>query len=819
MKRTLLSILSSLAVCTASAFSPHVTNFGAEHYHAAAQNWDITVLNGDMVIFVNNEGLLANNRGEWQLTGIPGNSKFRSIYWAGDKRLYYGSRGDFGCVYVADGEIVFESFAGSFPASFQSSVVKSISSLNDIFYLNDGHNIYRYDLRNGNVSVIDYGDHIDFLGEVNGGVVFSIRGKGLYMQTNSCQLPLPGTEAVSGRKVVDVLPYKDGSLILVAADAAFLYSDGVCRQISDIFPSEATSAAICGNLVAIGTFDRGVMVYDTNTRRLDGLDTSKGMLCGDMVRDLEFDGNGNIWVSLSQGIAYVDYLDFVENAFGNSDRIGACYDLEEFNNAIWYATEMGLWSSIIPPDDGSLPDITHYEDLGTMYVHKFLKHDGKLFICHETGMHYLTEKNELVCIDGIEDCFGVCVQEDEPDVLLVNDKDGFLLVIKDQDGVWRMQNRIAGFDGIGGEYAFLPDGSIVYSNTVDKLFRLVMDEQCSSFVKVEADCAERGFPSEKISRIYSWQGHIICSTGKGFYEFDGNTAKETAFLNKFIDIIPEDASVFKTERGVYILCEKDLNLVCFPNEGGEYRVVIAENRYPIHGIRAMLQLPNNRLLVNYDDGVFTVNLDKLKHYNPDKYTQLSLRGINSMGRNKDVYYLAKRAEDGPYSYQPVTLPYKGRYFKADIAISGMESAKSYRIRHKIEGHDKDWTEGEVFYSKLPVGSYVYKVEAVHVGGTEVKSFSIPIIIDKPLILSAKMVVLYILLVPLIVFLLLKLYFKPVADNYTEEIKRRKALGELKIDEDLDNIAELLRSKRTRKAEIMDVIMSIKEKLSDFTKNN
>lgn len=817
MKKTFLSILILLAAFSSYAFVPHVKNYSAEHYHAASQNWDIAVLRNDMVVFVNNEGLLANNRGEWQLTGMPGNNKVRSVYWTGDNKLYYGSRGDFGCVSVVDGDAVFESFAQAFPRSFQSSVVRSITSLNDIFYITDGQNLYRYDLRSGNVSVNDYGEHIDFLGEVNGGVVFSIRGKGLFMQTNSCQLPLPGTEEVSESRIVDVLPYNDGSMILVTSDAAYLYSEGRCRRISDFFLSEATSAAICGKLIAIGTFDQGVLVYNVETRRLDRLSSSNRMLCGDMVRDLEFDRYGSLWISLSQGIAYVDYMDFVENAFENSDRIGACYDIKNFGNTIWYATEMGLWNSPVPPDDGSMPSILHFESLGTVPVHKLLQYDSKLFICHETGMHYLSEGNELVHIEGVEDCFGICVQSDEPDVLLVNDKQGFLLICKDDDGVWRMRNRISGFDGIGGEFAFLPDGSVVYSDTVDKLYRLEMDETGSAFVKVEENCAERGFPSSRISRIYSYQGHIICSTGQGFYEFDGNKAVENAFLNGFTTFKPEHASLYRTDRDTYLISGKDLNVVAFRNELGEYNTVVSENRFPMHGMRNVLQLPDNKLLVNYDDGVFAVNLDKMKHYSPDRFTLLSLRGINSIGRHKDVYYLAKMNVKKPGEYMPVTLPYKGRYFKSDIAISGMESSKSYKIRHKIEGHDKDWTEGEVFYSKLPVGSYVYRVEAMHIGGTEVKSFSIPITVDKPLALSARMVALYILLVPLIVFFIVRLYFKPVADDYTEDVKRKKALGELDIERDLDAVLEMLQSKRTRKGEISEIILSIKKKMAEFTK--
>lgn len=819
MKKTLLSALLLFAAGAAFAFAPHIKNYGAEHYHAASQNWDISVLGNDMVVFVNNEGLLANNRGDWQLTAMPGNNKFRSIYWDGDQKLYYGARGYFGSVSVLDGEVVFENYSESFPRSFQSSVIRGIASLNGIFYLNDGQNLYRYDSRNGNVSVNDYGDLIDFLGEVNGGIVFSIRGKGLFMQTNSCQIPLRGTEAVSAKKVVDVLPYRDGSMILVAADAAFMYYDGICTQISDTFPTEATSAAICDNLVAIGTFDSGILVFNTDTRRMENLNSSNRMLCGDMVRDLEFDRNGNLWVSLSQGIAYVDYSDYVEVAFENSDRIGACHDLAIFGNTIWYATEMGLWSSSVPQDADNLTEIHHYESLGTVPVHRFLKHDSKLFICHETGMHYLTEKNELINVEGVEDCFGVCAQIDEPDCLLVNDKRGFLILRKDDDGVWRMKNRISGFDGIGGEFAFLPDGSILFSNTVDKLYRLVMDEQWSAFVKIESDCAERGFPSEKISRIYSYQGHLICSTGLGFYEFDGKKAVEIFFLNELLAHKTENASLFRADNGTYFIWEKDYNFTAFQNEVGEYKTVVSENRFPIYGRRSMLQLPGDNLLVSYDDGVFVVNMYKIKHYNPNKMSLLYLRGITSIGRHKDVYYFAKMKDTVPGEYLPITLPYKGRAFKSDIAVSGMESSKSYIIRHKIEGHDKDWTEGEVFYSKLPVGSYTYKVEAMHIGGSEIKSFSIPIVIEKPLALSAWMVLLYILLVPLIVYIIVRLYFKPVADNYTEELKRRKTLEELDIDKDLDKVLDILKSKRTRKVEISDTIVSIKEKLNNFTNVN
>jgi len=91
----LVVILVCFCQLNAQDFTPVVTNFSKNDYHASNQNWAVGQSDDGIMYFGNNQGLLQYDGSSWELHRMPQNKIVRSILVRGN-RIYVGSFEEFG---------------------------------------------------------------------------------------------------------------------------------------------------------------------------------------------------------------------------------------------------------------------------------------------------------------------------------------------------------------------------------------------------------------------------------------------------------------------------------------------------------------------------------------------------------------------------------------------------------------------------------------------------------------------------------------------------------------------------------------------------
>src|ERR1035437_10160490 len=95
-KKVLLLFLICSVSCLGQEFTPVISQFTKNDYHASNQNWSVGQGKDGIMYFGNNQGLLEFDGSSWQTHHITGNKMVRSLLVAHDNRIYTGSFEEFG---------------------------------------------------------------------------------------------------------------------------------------------------------------------------------------------------------------------------------------------------------------------------------------------------------------------------------------------------------------------------------------------------------------------------------------------------------------------------------------------------------------------------------------------------------------------------------------------------------------------------------------------------------------------------------------------------------------------------------------------------
>lgn len=213
MKRLflLLAVLLSVMLIQAEiCWQRSVSNFTRQVYNAGSQNWMISESSRGWMYFANNKGLLEYDGVYWNLYGIGQNVKARAVLAVG-RSVYVGGLGEFG-VFQHDerGHLRYHSL---------SSNIKSRKAINVWNIHQIGADIYFqadnavYVLHAGKVRQVRCAESIECSGVANG-KLYIATSHGLSLLSGNSFVEMSGTQVLGGTKIVGLLPYGDGLLVV-----------------------------------------------------------------------------------------------------------------------------------------------------------------------------------------------------------------------------------------------------------------------------------------------------------------------------------------------------------------------------------------------------------------------------------------------------------------------------------------------------------------------------------------------------------------------------------------------------------------------------
>ena len=716
----LLVAAAATALAAPGGFIP-VRNFSRQDYGSGAQNWECVQDSLGRIYVANRDGVLCFDGARWKSYTLPNFTTVCSLLFDNRTgRLYAGGSAEFG-YFLPDsisGELTYTSLASGIPELHPplSEIWKIIDSNGCIWFQSDYHliclngNKIRYQSTPNRISRSAQLGNLGFIAFENGSIL-RIDGETV--------IPIEGTENLKGKKIMAMLPFNNGTAMLIgtSVDGLFLF-DGIdvrpfdCDINSFLKDNQLFSAARQGDNYIFGTVNRGAVVKNFKTDRTDYINKESG-LQNNTVLSAYFDRAGNIWLSLDNGLDYAIYNTPMTNLTGPFNPIGAGYVSMRNGDRIYFGTNQGLYSAPYPFISAPSPMAFTQETKGQVW--SITRHGETMFIASDAGIYVKEGNAPIYRIEGPNGTMCVRPLPGIEGKALASTYQRFHLLEKEHNR-WIDRGSVEGYDDIAGEFIIDRQGAVWIAHWRKGIYRLRFDPQSRRFSQTRLFSSIDGMPGNDNNTVTIYKDRVIFSTAPGIYHFDPMTEK----------ILPDEElnAIFPPGTGGALKVLSDSVLAMLQLSGIDIAILGKNGRFStdttsfkdltnsiIPGFSHLNLLADDRLIVSTQDGFWNIN----PNYTPTDVVEPQ-PFVSAIYANRDSLIYRARP-DHTTGNTIITIPYSLNSLRFDFACPEYRSAGAVEYSSYLENYDRDWTpfsdESSREYTRLPDGNYTLHLRSLN----------------------------------------------------------------------------------------------------------
>ncbi len=768
---------------------PLITNFYPHQYDAGSQNWGITQDERGYIYIANNVGILIFDGNQWTEIKMPNSGEVRSIYKDNKGRIWVGGLDEIGYL-ITDSvnQIKFRSIVHKIPKQYRNFAQAwnvyeleqkiIIQTSNYIFIIKDNH---------CKVFESDNQFHTSYL--VNNTLYIRKRNVGLLEYKKDTLQLIKDGEFFADIKIYSILPI-DNNKILVATRSNGLYTfDGTKIEKWNIpITQQLIDAEIyCGLKIdslyfLYGTLKNGIYVLDTKGNIVQNINKKKG-LTSDIVYDMFLDKFNNLWLANGYGINVVEIMSpftLLSNFHGISGRTIL---MSVMDNYFYIGSEQDLFYY-----DWNLHKIeNNTTDFYFNKIEKFSNQvwysiiiDNHIYFLVNDGIIKVTKNSSELVVTNNSVFWKIIELPNAKNKYLVGTNQGFVVVeYKDKLG---LKNLVKGFESSARYFEFQGD-HLWLSVTTEGVYRLKFNDKFDSIVEKKYYGTENGFPSELNIIPYFIDNQLLFATEAGFYLYD-NTKDSFVVCTKYSNFF--DNKTMDNILGIDKLNNlwlSDSSGFLFFNLDTEKNILNRKISKKLSDkfVTYMLGLDSNNLFFSTKDGIlhydYNINKDATQKYNA------VISKIENINEKKIVLYDNYINKDSilssvqnPEDIQ--TFKYYQNSFRFTVSALFFEETSHIKYSFYLDGFDKTWTdfasETTKEYTNLPAGRYIFKVKAINIYLQESNIGEYIFIISKPWYKTYWAYLIYVLLLIILFYILLKIN--------TRRLDRNNRILEQKIRE-------------------------------------
>ncbi|MDR1122138.1 MAG: hypothetical protein LBM08_14685 [Dysgonamonadaceae bacterium] len=782
MKRIIFLFLSIVTIHNgAYALYPPVQNFSKEQSKAGTQSWDIIQHQNHWMYFANNNGLVEFDGYRWSIYPIRNYTNIRSLYYDDiEDRIYAGAYNELGYYCRNErGILSYHSLIEEINVSERNfNEIWKIHRIDDALFFQGNREIFRY--KSGTMKRFDFNHKIDCSANLYHSLIIADSNKGVQILNGDIFIVLPYSEILKNKKICAILPFQDKKILFVTDFQGLYVFDGekVVPYKTDIDPflyeNQVFCATIKGSKLAIGTVRNGLVIKDLDTDANTYSNIHTG-LQNNTVLSLAFDAQDNLWLGLDKGIDLVMINSPVYNLFGNKQQFGAGYTSIIKDNMLYFGTNQGLYATQYPlktsPEPLNLQLIDHMQ--GQVW---FLKTIDRTLFCGTDHGIFIVDGKHTKQIPPVSGTWNLIRLDAHPNYILGASYQGFFL-LKKVNGQWVFSNFIDGFTDSGGMFEEDAEGNIWFSHWIKGIFKLKLNEKMDA-VSVELFDTSKGFYTERNNLLFKIKHEIIFSSDGGFYEYDykANCMKHSEKFEKLFGIQPYSVRLYESPSGdIWSISHQSIN-IAFRQADKTYRLIQMEFATLINklilGFENFNAVDNSHLIISTEDGFSWLDVEKAKtDMQKQTLPKVAIRNV----------YLTKERDAIVDAYQEVqrVIPaykFKENSIRFEFVAAEFGHEKSITYSYLLDGYDVDWSQFSATntkeYTKLPKGTYVFKVKAQNLLGRETAETTYQFTILPPWYESWIAIVVYIMIVLASLFRLFT-FIKKRSEKGALEMQRKK----------------------------------------------
>jgi len=776
-------IVSLLQTCSgvtyAAGFMP-VRNFSRDVYEGGPQNWAITQDSLGRVYVGNRDGMLAFDGERWRKYGLPNRTTVRSVFFDSTAGcIYVGGTGEFG-YFSPDSLTGGMRYTSLLPTLGDdrphfTEVWNIIRTDGKVWFQSDYH-LFCFD--GYRTEVVGSDKRISCSAMIRQ-TVYIADGDGCISVCRGMNLvPLPGTDALAGLKIVALLslPDSDDFIIATSVDGLYIYDgEAATPWPSDINSFIRDNQLFCaasnglGDIV-FGTVTRGVAVKNIITDETSYLNKESGMQ-NNTVLGAAFDRAGNIWLGLDNGLDYAVYNSPLSNLVTSSNDVGAVYSTYRDGKEMYIGSNQGLYSTGYPFQNTTRPFDFRRELQGQIW--SIAGCGGSIFVAGDAGV-YVRTHGTFSKIKGLTGAYYAHPLKMQPNAVLASTYDHFHYL--EYDGSrWIDRGKVAGDKGIGGFFVEDNQGFLWINHWLDGVYRIRFNAADRRFDEFELLSPSDGLPSERINSVSVRNGRVVFATDSGFYSYNYSSNKifpDGELNGLFPAASPQTLHSFGDS--CLVMLGKSGIGISIAGSGSDGRnsfvPVKSLTRQLVNGYEHVNCLGPREILIANQDGLWNIDSEFIRK--PDLEPEPFVNAVYADGDS-----LIYRAPLAGGTVPQLAIPYGFRSLRFELACPDFRSDGAVRYSSYLENYDSGWTPETAGpareYTRLYEGRYILHVRSHNLQSAACSEFVFPFRIAPPWYRSGWARLVYVIISLLVGYVLCRIlvHWRRTA---VSRVERRKA---------------------------------------------
>ncbi len=715
---------------------PFFKNISPKEYNANGQNWAAVQDSNGLLYFANAGGSVLQYDGvRWNSITVGNGSIVRDIQIDRSGTIFVGMQDEFGYLALNDsGKYVYHSLKNRIECSHTKfgDIWKTGFTKEYIYFL-ERHHLFRLSKKNLSDSTkslltirSDTRFHNLFSGRNDQQFVHQVDVGLMETDADSLHLILNG-DFFKKDLLAAVLPItEDEWLVFTRKRGLFVYSiDGQIKpfktNIDDLLQSSQLYHAIRlsdGNF-AIASKYGGLFIISAKGKLVQQINEAAG-LANNTVWSVFEDAQHGIWLSLNEGITYVDYRSPFTTIDQRNGLKGSVHDIIRHKKRIYVTTNYGLFvSGNNGPVEGGIhftqiPGInTSGWDLLSVWNTLFIVANSGIFQLKGNRAHLLFKYDPWRFYQSKVDSRRVYIGLVSGVASFYIRKDGSLYNEGTIPGI-DIEARTLAEDDKGNLWVASSYQGVLCASSIDRYFNSGDSLQITHFNE------SSGLPGNKFVLLADGKNEVLFSTADGIYHFDDSK-------NKF-SLNPDFTELNHKKLGddTYLLTQPDAAGNIWNNIG--QRIVLnqlsAKGNY--HLIDTLFRgLPEQEIQCIFPDGeqfVWFGHRNGIIKYDKDNQLQ-SLSGFKTIIRevvlNNHVVLPANQSI-GYYAQVPDITYSSENMLRLKFAAPFYLSPEKTVYQYWLENFDHNWSawavETQKDYTNLPHGKYTFRIKAKNVYG-------------------------------------------------------------------------------------------------------
>lgn len=709
---------------------PFITNYSPKTYKAASENWDILQNSQGRMFFANQFGLMQFDGVRWHIVMQPDN---RSVVLSLDidkkDTIYIGAQGEFGYVILhPNGQYRYTSLVHLLPVplrNFGDVLHTTVRGNEVVFFTSTSIFIYK----NNKIKVIRSNFSFDEMFTGNRYLYVTDNTKGLLKLQNGILVPMNDGKKLSGLKIRKIIE-SNGSLILFTEkQGLFTYKNSQLTPFvteADYLVKQhqiSTATLLPGGYFGIGTHQTGLVIIDQAGHLIQHINKQKG-LQNEYVTNLKTDMEGNLWVTLKEGIDLVQISSPLSRILDTSSSETKIYCSQIYQNKLYVAKDNGLfWLDWERYKNGRNENV-HFQQVSGISenVSNVGIFDNVLLAFEKNGI-FEVKSNSAKLIARTNGAWQGVILPNHPDLLLVG---GYteLHLLKKINQSWVYQKKIKGFTESCRVISIDKDENIWIAHGYKGIFKIKLNKTFDAVSSIHFYNKEDGFPSSLFLNTFKIQEKILFGTTKGVYKQDPISKKmipdpafsKTLGLQNHIRLLQSD-----TKNNIWYVAGDNTGKINTKNNTIEELPFMKLGYLYVPGFENIQTTNNGEVFFGTQDGLIHYNYTKNKNYQ-SKYKSIISEVVCIFPKDSLLFSSRQNVlptDTKPEKFYPV-LPYSNNALHFSFAAFSYDEADATKYEYWLEGFEPGWSEWSVQtekeYTNLPENEYVFHVRAKNIYG-------------------------------------------------------------------------------------------------------